>query len=491
MTNTAQNNMAKHLKKAVFLQAILRDIFDEAYIFDLDLMQLIAVSNSVLVNTGLSLDALQSKSFESLLGINQEVLQLHMKLEENQFDIKHPLKASNILYLNETQLKTLIIQESFDNQKNQKAYLLVIKNDASSKEAIAKALRESELRFQAIVSNTPGLVCQFKLDSEGEIQFVYLSDRCNELLGFSADQLKLNSKLFYEMMNPRDRTLLRMKMKLSRVELSMLNWDGRVWIADWQDTKWINMRSIPRILTDGSIQWEGFITNITQSMQEKFEIEESRRRLSELTTHMNTIKEHERNKIACEIHDDLGGNLTAIKIGLSSIMQRVKNGQEISLEKLNHLDAIVDSTYESIHRISSDLRPNILELGIVAALEWQSKEFEKQFNIPCQFKVSEQDIKVSPDQAMAMFRICQEAMSNIAKYANATLVNVNLNKLNNEVEMVVLDNGIGIKPGDKLKGNSFGLRGMQERVAALNGHFKISKLRAGKQGTSVNVKLPI
>jgi len=473
------------LNQPVFLQAILHGIFDEAFVIDVATMQLVAVSESVFTNTGFSLNELQAQSLEALLEVNQLVLLHQMQVEANQVHLGHPLGTPEIIHLNEIQLKVLKVHVQ------SKDYLIVIKNDASSKEAIAKALRESELRFQAIVSNTPGLVCQFKLDNEGEIQFVYLSDRCIELLGFSADQLKLNSKLFYEMMNPRDRTLLRMKMKLSRVELSMLNWDGRVWIADWQDTKWINMRSIPRTLSDGTIQWEGFITNITQSMQEKFEIEESRRRLSELTTHMNTIKEHERNKIACEIHDDLGGNLTAIKIGLSSIMQRVKSGQEISLEKIHHLDAIVDSTYEAIHRISSDLRPNILELGIVAALEWQSKEFEKQFNIPCQFKFSEQDITVSPDQAMAMFRICQEAMSNIAKYANATLVNVNLNKLNNEVEMVVMDNGVGIKPGDKMKGNSFGLRGMQERVAALNGHFKISKLRAGKHGTSVNVRLPI
>jgi signal transduction histidine kinase len=474
----------KALQQPIFFQSILHGIFDEAYIIDASIMQLVAVSESVHTNSGLDLQELQEIPLSELLEISQEALLHQMQLEGNQVYADQQMGVASIIYHHEIQLKILHIHTEENH------YLLVIKNDASSKEAIAKALRESELRFQAIVSNTPGLVCQFQLDAEGDIQFVYLSDRCNELLGFSPDELKLNSRLFYEMMNPRDKTLLKMRLKYSRSELSMLNWDGRVWIKEWQDTKWINMRSIPRTLTDGTLQWEGFITNITQSMQEKFEIEESRRRLAELTTHMNDIKEAERHKISCEIHDDLGGNLTAIKIGLSSIMQRVSHGQEVTMEKLTQLDEIVDSTYDAIHRISSDLRPNILNLGIVAALDWQSREFEKQFGIPCLFAVSEPDISVLPDQAMALFRICQEAMSNIAKYAKATEVTVHLNKLPNEVEMLIADNGIGIKPSDKLKDNSFGLRGMQERVSALNGNFKISRLRGEKQGTLVSVKLP-
>lgn len=477
--------MEEYFRHPIFIQSLLFGIFDEVYLVDAESMKLVAVSESVYSNTGLDLQALQDKSLDELLEISQEALLHQMQLESNQVYLDQSLSEASILYHHEIQLKVLHIH-STDHP-----YLLIIKNDASSKEAIAKALRESELRFQAIVSNTPGLVCQFQLDEEGDIQFLYLSDRCNELLGFSPDQLKLNSKLFYEMMNPRDKTLLKMRLKYSRSELSMLNWDGRVWIDDWQDTKWINMRSLPRTLSDGSIRWEGFITNITQSMQEKFEMEESRRRLAELTMHMNDIKEAERHKISCEIHDDLGGNLTAIKIGLASIMQRVSNGQEVTMEKLIQLDEIVDGTYDAIHRISSDLRPNILNLGIVAALDWQSREFEKQYGIPCLFTVSEQDIHVQPDQAMALFRICQEAMSNIAKYAKATEVTLNLLKLPNEIEMVISDNGVGIKPSDKLKDNSFGLRGMQERVAALNGNFKISRLRGDKQGTQVNVKLPI
>lgn len=475
--------MALALKKSVLFQTFLEGMFDEAYIFDAGTMALLAVSEAVYMRTGQDFESLKNLPTEKLVNVSREFLNHHMQVSANQERTSAKSKPA-IVYVDESQFKILNVKSGDDD------YLVVIKNDASSKEAIAKALSETETRFKAIVANTPGLVCQFRMDAEGDLQFDYLSDHCIELLGFTPLEFKLNGKLFYEMMNPRDRSVLRMRLKLSREDLGIVNWDGRVWIDAWQDTKWINMRSTPRKLINGDIQWDGLITNITQSMDKKFEIEESRRRLSELTAHMNSIREDERQKIACEIHDDLGGNLTAIKIGLSSVMQKLQDGHAVDIKKLQHMEEVVDGTYEAIHRISSDLRPNIIEFGIVAALEWQAGEFKKQYNIPCYFNVGEREIQASPDQAMALFRICQEAMSNIAKYAKASEVNVNLNRHKNEVEMIVLDDGIGIKPIDKLKDNSFGLRGMQERVTALNGHFKISRLR-GRRGTQVHVRLPL
>lgn len=476
--------MLTGLNQSLLYKTLMQGMFDETYIFDKSSMRLLAASDSAVANHGVDFAALQKKTLNALLGVAVDFFKRHVEALENQSDLV--IEAQPLLIrLNGSQLNLF----SFKN--NQDDLLIVIKNDANSTEAMERTLRESEMRFQAIVSNTPSLVCQFRLDPEGLIQFDYLSGHSVELLGFTDEQLKQTPALFYKMINPKDRSLLRMRLKLSSEELSQINWDGRVWIDSWQDTKWINMRATPRKLNNGDVQWDGFITNITQSMDEKFEIEESKRRLSELTAHMNNIREDERKKIACEIHDDLGGNLTAIKIGLASIMQQASAGQAINLDKLKHLDEIVDGTYASVHRISRDLRPNIIELGIVAALEWQSNEFEKQYNIPCHFKMNEPEIEVTNEQALALFRICQEAMSNIAKYAMATQVEVLINQLKQDVEMYVIDNGVGIKPIDKLKDHSFGLRGMQERTAALNGSFKVSRLRAGKRGTQVYVKLPI
>jgi signal transduction histidine kinase len=230
------------------------------------------------------------------------------------------------------------------------------------------------------------------------------------------------------------------------------------------------------------------MTNITQSKNAKHELEKSRRELVELTAHIHKIKEQERSAIAREIHDDLGGNLTAIKMGLSTIIKRLTDGKAVQLEQAESLKSILDSTFEAVHRISSDLRPNALDLGIVAAIEWQAKEFEKQLGITCTFSCNQSEIPVTTDQGITLFRIFQESLSNIAKHANASHVAVDLIAEAHDVVMTISDNGVGIKSGDTLKSDSFGLRGMRERVTALQGTFNVSQSK--KQGTVITIKIP-
>ena len=268
-----------------------------------------------------------------------------------------------------------------------------------------------------------------------------------------------------------------------------MNWEGKVWIDGWQDNKWLDLRAVPRVLSNGVVQWEGIMTNITQSKNAKHEIEKSRRELVELTAHIHKIKEQERSAIAREIHDDLGGNLTAIKMGLSSIINKLAKGQTVTIEQAQGLESILDSTFEAVHRISSDLRPNVLDLGIVAALEWQAKEFEKQLGLTCKFTCNQSEIPVTTDQGITLFRIFQESMSNIAKHANASYVSVDLSAFTHDIILTISDNGVGIKSSDTLKSNSFGLRGMRERVAALHGTFDVQQ--SNKQGTVITIKLPV
>lgn len=355
--------------------------------------------------------------------------------------------------------------------------------------SLESAFGELESRFQAIVSNVPGLVFQFSTDEKGRIEFAYLSEACKALLGITSDELKREPSLFTEMMLSTDQAQFEEGLRACTKEFKVLNWEGQIWIEEWQDYKWINLRASPRRGEANQVHWDGIMTNITQSKREKQEIEESRRRLAELTAYMEQVKEQERIRIAREIHDDLGGNLTAIKIGLGSVIKKLSSGQNVSPERLKSLESIVDSTFEAAHRISSDLRPDVLELGIVAALEWQARKFEEQMSIPCAFTASQTEIRVTTDQAIALFRICQEAMSNIAKYAKANHIEVTIGMENDEIAMCVCDDGIGLKQGDELKKNSFGLRGMQERAAALKGSFSVG--RNAPQGTRIEVKIPL
>jgi two-component system, NarL family, sensor histidine kinase UhpB len=367
---------------------------------------------------------------------------------------------------------------------------IAIGNDISARHLSAKELRVSEARFRAIVSNTPGLFYQFLQKTDGSISFPYLSEGCHALLGVSAEHLRTNPMLFMDLILPEDQLSYLDAMTASAAEMKEWNWEGRIWVEKWKDIKWINLRSTPRKLPGGGgLQWDGIMTNITQSKLEEGELKRSRAQLAELSAHVETVKEKERTRIAREIHDDLGGNLTAIKMAMALMKKRLPPEDTALAERTDYVDALVDRTIEAVHRISVDLRPSILDFGIIAAIEWQVREFEKQLGIPCKFLSNNKEIDLHPDQATALFRIFQEALTNIGKHANASRVSVRLVCTNRNVRLEIVDDGCGIAATDRLKPKSFGIRGMVERASALGGQLSVHNAPAG--GTEVALKIPL
>jgi len=345
--------------------------------------------------------------------------------------------------------------------------------------------------MQAFVSNSPGLVYQFILYADGRVAFPYLSDGCAALLGIAAAELQAEPDRFLALILPDDRKSYLDAMAASASALAGWNWEGRIWIHEYNDQKWINLRSTPRPLPDppGAVHWEGIMTNITASKLEQLEVTRSRARLAELTAHIEQVKEQERTRIAREIHDDLGGNLTAIKMALAMLAQRLPPDQPQLAERAAYVDSLVDRTIESVHRISLDLRPSMLDFGIVAALEWQIKEFEKQNGIACSFASNEKEIDLSLDHATALFRIFQEALTNIAKHARASVVTVRLQRFRHHIVLTIADNGRGVQQADRSKAGSFGLRGMNERARALGGTMALSEAPGGGALVTIKIKL--
>jgi len=371
-------------------------------------------------------------------------------------------------------------------QRDSRALLLAIGDDLSPEQAAATALAQSQARFDAIVDHTPGLVYQFVLGADGRHEYPYLSEGCAALLGVQAAALQADPDLFLRLILPEDRKGYLEAMAVSKISLSGWNWEGRIWIDAWKDVKWINLRATPHPAAHGAVQWDGIMTNITESKIEQLEVLRSRARLAELTEHSEQVKEQERARIAREIHDDLGGNLTAIKMALAMLGARLPPDPELQ-EKAAYLDSLVDRSIEAVHRISLDLRPSTLDLGIVAALEWQAREFEKTSNIACIFRSAERDIELDPDHAAALFRIFQEALTNVAKHAGASRVTVTLRRQRQHLTLAIADNGRGMLPADRLKPQSFGLRGMSERARALGGTLSLSAAPGG--GTMVTIKI--
>jgi two-component system sensor histidine kinase UhpB len=471
-----------------WLPVIFEDAFSEIYIVDCATLHLIAVNRSALSNLNYELSALLEMAlpdlarnlppatYRSMLtGIDTgSARQIYLEANHVRADgSTYPIE----MHVHRTEHPTL----------DQPVYI-AIGRDLTQRDETARALRLSESRLNAIVSNTPGLVYQFQMQLNGTSTFAYLSEGCQALLGVNAQYLLDDAGKFLELILPDDRASYTAAMRHSAAEKRAWNWVGRIWIEKWNDIKWINLRAIPRLLPDGSVQWEGIMTNITQTKLEEAEIKRSRAQLAELSAHIETVKEQERTRIAREIHDDLGGNLTAIKMSLALLTKRLPPDSAL-IEKATYLDNVVDRTIEAVHRISGDLRPGILDFGLVAAIEWQAQEFEKQLGITCEFSANQNDITLDVDPAAALFRIFQEALTNITKHAQATHVRVELIYSTQSIKMQITDNGRGIAAGDNMKPKSFGIRGMTERASALGGKLFVTSGPEG--GCIVLVKVPL
>jgi two-component system sensor histidine kinase UhpB len=352
----------------------------------------------------------------------------------------------------------------------------------------ASGRRADDTPLRSIAAHTPGLVYQFLLRANGEIAFPFVSEGCHSLLGIEARDLQLAPQRLLQIIEEEDRESYQEGMRNSASTLAAWNWEGRVRIESWNDTKWINLRAAPQRLDNGDVQWDGLMANITRGKLAELAIRDSRRQLAELSAHVEQVKEEERARIAREIHDVLGGNLTAIKMALSQVMRRLPDDAPLQ-ERAQYLDLLVDRSIEDAHRISRDLRPSVLDLGIVAAIGWQAKEFQAQMDIPCYVVATEEELEIPKEQATALFRIFQEALTNIAKHSGASMVTVHISMSRNFVTLEVSDNGRGLSNADRTKPKSFGLRGMHERVLALGGELTVGAGVAG--GCRVRARLPL
>ena len=216
---------------------------------------------------------------------------------------------------------------------------------------------------------------------------------------------------------------------------------------------------------------------------------ESHEQLRNLSLHLQSVREGESTRIAREVHDELAHLLTALKMDLSWLYKRLPKGQKPLLDQTKSMSKLTDMIIKSVQRISLELRPVILDdLGLVPAIEWQAQEFEGRTNIKCEITIDCGDNNLDQDQSTALFRIFQEALTNVARHANATKIKVSLKKRPDKLLLKIEDNGRGITEEQISDPKSFGLFGMRERIYPWGGEVKIKGL--SNKGTTVTVILP-
>jgi len=225
-----------------------------------------------------------------------------------------------------------------------------------------------------------------------------------------------------------------------------------------------------------------------QRMKALEELRKSHEQLRNLAAHLESVREEERINIARDIHDEIGQIMAKIKMDVVWMKEKYADHKGIAEKALSMLD-IINSSIKSVKRICTELRPSMLDhLGLEAAIEWQAEEFQKRSGIECEVKLNQDDIKLDRDQSTALFRIFQEALTNIHRHSKAKQVRVKLSEQENSIRLEIADNGIGITEEQFAKANSFGLLGMRERMHILNGEIKIKCGQNG--GTTITVLMP-
>ncbi|WP_207239555.1 PAS domain S-box protein [Pseudomonas sp. GW456-L15] len=367
-------------------------------------------------------------------------------------------------------------------------YLVVYLNDVTERRRALAALRESEARLQGIAANVPGLV--FRLERApvtGQIDFAYISEGSETLVGYSPAVLAHRDKGLRSLVHPDDKASYHQTQDQALDTDSDWSWQGRILTRQGQQ-RWAEIKAITRRLDDGAFVWDGIVWDISESKRIELELASSREQLRELSAHLESVREEEKARIAREVHDELGQMLTVLKLETSMCELAYAQLDPGLHERLNSMKRLIAQLFQLVRDVATALRPPILDAGIASAIEWQARRFEARTQIPCLVQVPDNLPRLSDAKAVGLFRILQEALTNVMRHAQAHTVELTLILEAHELCMSISDDGLGFDTASA-RPTSFGLVGMRERVLIMGGSLSLHSERG--EGTTLSVRVPL
>ncbi len=353
--------------------------------------------------------------------------------------------------------------------------------DITERKKIETAILHEQQLSDSIINSLPGIF--YLYNREGK--FIRWNHNFETVSGYSSKQISKMHPL--DFFTPEEKELLATKITDTfiygeqNVQANFLLKTGE---------------TIPYYFTGTAIEYEGsmYLVGVGIDFSERVRIQEEVRKtsqqLQELTTHLQSIREEERKRIGREIHDELGQQLTAIKMDIAWINKKTTDENKIVKDKLTNVIQLLDGSNLAIRRILNELRPAILdEHGLLDALQWHNRQFRDATGIAVELKTDQADIKVNEQTATCIFRVYQEALTNIMRYAHANKVLTSLQIEKDRIEVTIEDDGKGFDVNTMQSAKSFGLLGMRERIRALNGQFTIFSQPG--EGTRIQFSLPI
>jgi len=374
---------------------------------------------------------------------------------------------------------------------NDKRQYQVLYSDITELKRVEEALKSSEEKYRNIFNTI--LEGIYRTTLEG--RFVIINQAFAAICGYASPEEMMEkvtdipNQLYA---NPKDR--LQFQKRIAA--------EGKVQGFEVQfkhPTKgiiWVVIRSEAMRDEQGMIRYyDGTIEDITDRKRAEDELKQSYQQLRALAERLQQIREESQIVIAQEIHDELGGGLTGLKMDLSLLSQKItdeKAGKDhdFLMKRIHSSNQLIDRLIQNVRLIGTKLRPSVLDdLGLIAALEWESEEFAGRTGIQCEFVPAFEYVKMEETTATAVFRIFQEALTNVARHSGADKVTVLFREEGGYLYLEVIDNGRGITEGEILNMKSLGILGMRERAMVFGGKLSIFGEPGG--GTTVVLKIPI
>ena len=416
---------------------------------------------------------------EELLNINSKDI-LYVEEDREQLDLRFKELMDGKSFITERKLKrkngTSVDVETNGKMLPDGRFMGIVRNITERKKA-EEALRESELRYRSLVEQASDGI--FLYDYTGKI--IDVNSGGGKMLWYSMEEIKLLKiqDLFFE--EDIKQTPLRFKEQL----------EGKTVLSERslkrKDGSSVAVEINTRMLADNNFL--GIVRDITNRKQTEKELQQMNSQLRDLNSSIQTVREEERTNIAREIHDELGQQLTALKMDASWLNKKIM-GNAVMTEKINDMISLIDETVKIVRRISADLRPIILDdIGLIAALEWYSAEFEKRTGIPCSFQSVFSELQLSKEIAICVFRIYQETLTNVARHSEATQVETKVDKVSETLLLTIKDNGKGFDSLAVRNKRTLGILGMKERAGMCGGNFSIESI--DRKGTTVTLTLPL
>ncbi|PWC22420.1 histidine kinase [Brenneria roseae subsp. roseae] len=360
-----------------------------------------------------------------------------------------------------------------------RGYSMCVVRDIRERKHIEQLAHAREQEFRALVENTPDLILRF----DPQMNCLYANPATLNHLDFTIEQLR--GRMITELM-PGAGCAVRMEQLVkqvvdthSRVEGELIEEQGK---GDHRHQSINHIRCVPEFDQYGELV--SILTvgrDITAIRYAEKKLEASHMQLRLLARQREISREEERKHIAQEIHDELGQHLTTIRMSLSLMRMRFAKENPMMQEQLQNLMQLADQTIQVVRNVSTRLRPNVLNMGLTPALEWLCDEFNRHYKVNCQLKTAGPRVVLTDESATAAFRVAQESLTNVARYAEASQVWVTLDNQGSQVVIRIQDNGKGFDVGINSQ-NAFGLMSMKERGRMLGGKVIIeSKPGAGTQ----------